>query len=364
MATTEFIKNVIQYLSGKIEFGLGSDSETSAQNRILNTDFLPDGSMSVQVASDGMTLDQKINLERELSSVWHQAHPHQKLHVYFKRLEKNNTQEKRLPGSVNKPAPFGLKVQKRAIPHVNSVIVIASGKGGVGKSTVSTNLAVTLARLGYKVGLFDADVYGPSSPTMLGLRGQLDVNADRKIEPRAAFGVKTVSFGFMTDSYNPVIWRGPMVAKAIEQFCYDVNWGELDYLIVDLPPGTGDVQMSLIENLPIHGAVIVTTPQDVALIDAHKALSMFEKLEVPVIGLVENMTGFICPHCGETSHIFGEHGATEFAEIRNLKTLGKIPLQASIRIGSDAGKPCALIAGSIEERIFSNIATTIANFSS
>ena len=362
MQSLDFIKTAISVLAGKHEFGLAEDNIDQAMQRILATEVLEDHSLRVNLASDGLNLDQKIHLERELSGIWLAAHPKQRLHIYFKRTKDSPSAEKKDPIRSPKPHAFGLKVQKRAIPGVRQVIVVASGKGGVGKSTVSANLAVTLARLGYRTGLFDADVYGPSVPTMLGLKGPLEITAHKKIEPMVGHNVKTVSFGFMSDSLNPVIWRGPMVAKAIEQFCYDVEWGDTDFLIVDLPPGTGDVQMSLIENLPIHGAIIVSTPQDIALIDAHKALTMFQKLEVPIIGMIENMSGFTCPHCGETSHIFGEFGATEFSEMRKIQMLGKIPLNPSFRTSSDLGKPASLVEGSTEQLIFSGLAQNIINF--
>ena len=362
MQTLDFFKTAISVLAGKQEFGLAEDNLEQAKERILGTEMLEDHSIRVSLASDGMNLDQKIHIERELSGIWLEAHPKQRLKLYFKRIKGPSVSERKEPIRSPKPSPFGLKVQKRAIPGVRQVIVVASGKGGVGKSTVSTNIAVTLAKLGYRTGLFDADVYGPSAPTMLGLKGPLEVTAHKRILPMVGHNVKTVSFGFMSDSLNPVIWRGPLVAKAIEQFCYDVEWGDTDFLIVDLPPGTGDVQMSLIENLPIHGAIIVSTPQDIALIDAHKALTMFQKLEVPIIGMIENMSGFTCPHCGEVSHIFGEFGATEFSEMRKIPLLGKITLNPSIRAGGDQGKPASLIEGSKEESQFSELAQKLIQF--
>jgi ATP-binding protein involved in chromosome partitioning len=258
-----------------------------------------------------------------------------------------------------KKMPFGLELNQKEIPGVRHVVVVASGKGGVGKSTVSTNLAVALAAKGQKVGLLDADIYGPSSPTMLGLRGALEVSKRNKLLPQQAYGVKCVSFGFMSDEQNPVLWRGPMVAKAIKQFLYDVDWGELDTLVIDLPPGTGDVQLALIESIPIHEAIIVTTPQDVALIDAHKAVTMFEKLSVPIAGLIENMSVHVCQKCGFEEHIFGTDGVDKFAEKRSLAILGKIPLHVSVREGGDQGKPVALNTESPSGKVFSFIADTV-----
>jgi ATP-binding protein involved in chromosome partitioning len=234
------------------------------------------------------------------------------------------------------------------IPGVKNVVSVASGKGGVGKSTVSSNLAVARARGGAQGGLLDADIYGPSAPLMMGVKGPLPVAGD-KIVPLAAHGVQVVSFGFLTDTAEPVIWRGPMVAKALKQLCYDTLWGELDYLVIDLPPGTGDVQMTLIEQVPLAGAVIVTTPQDVALIDAHKALSMFEKLGVPVLGLVENMAHYVCSNCGHAEHVFGDGGGERMAAERKLRVLAKIPLARVVRERADAGAPVALDDGAAGE---------------
>lgn len=240
----------------------------------------------------------------------------------------------------DKTGPFGARFARKPIPGVKHVILVASGKGGVGKSTVSANLAVALAK-DHRVGLLDADVYGPSAQILLGLTGNMPVTSGRKLLPLEGHGVKVVSFGFLTDPAQPVIWRGPMVSKALEQFFYDVEWGELDYLIVDMPPGTGDVQMTFIERLPIAGAIIVTTPQDVALVDAHKALSMFEKLSVPVLGAVENMAWFTCANCGHEEHIFGHDAFQDFIAKRGLKLLARIPLRKEIRQLSDDGMPAA-----------------------
>lgn len=241
-------------------------------------------------------------------------------------------------------APWGLKFAKRNIPNVKKIILVASGKGGVGKSTVSANLAVALAAK-HQVGLLDADVYGPSAQILLGLRGAMPVTSGNMLRPLEGHGVKVVSFGFLADTKQPIIWRGPMVSKALEQFFFDVDWGELDYLIVDMPPGTGDVQMTIAERLPITGAIIVTTPQDVALVDAHKAISMFEKLNVPVLGAVENMAWFTCSNCGQQEHIFGHDGFEVFLQERQLKLLARIPLSRQLRTQSDEGRPVAREGG-------------------
>lgn len=255
---------------------------------------------------------------------------------------------------------FGLTMQRRAIPGVRQVILVGSGKGGVGKSTVSANLAVALAAKGLRVGLLDADIYGPSAPMMFGVSGSMQVNQQGRIVPQVAHGVAVVSSGFLVDGHNPIIWRGPMVGKAIKQLCYDVEWGETDVLVVDLPPGTGDVQITLIESLPLHGAIVVTTPQDIALIDAHRAISMFEKLQVPIHGVLENMSIFVCPKCGEGTHIFGSDGLASFCSERKVKLLGHLPLALEVRSGGDQGVPAATSPTSSAFQLFTRIAEVVS----
>ena len=225
------------------------------------------------------------------------------------------------------------------IPTIKHVIPIASGKGGVGKSTVSANLAVALARRGARVGLMDADVYGPSIPTILGVTEPPRVDARNRITPVERFGVNIMSMGFFMKPEEAVIWRGPMLHKTVQQFLGGVEWGELDYLLVDLPPGTGDVQLSLCQSIPITGAVIVSTPQDVALNVAQKAIAMFTKLNAPVLGLIENMSAYVCSHCGTREEIFGSGGAKATAQRHGIPFLGDIPLVTAIRAASDAGTP-------------------------
>jgi ATP-binding protein involved in chromosome partitioning len=234
---------------------------------------------------------------------------------------------------------------KRPIAGVRRVIAVASGKGGVGKSTVSVNLALALHNQGYKVGILDADIYGPSLPLMLGVQQDPQVNEQNKIIPPEGHGLKVMSFGFFAPEESAVIWRGPMVMKALQQFFYDVEWGELDFLVIDLPPGTGDAQLTLVQSLPIAGAVIVTTPQNVALLDAVKGIIMFQKTEVPILGVVENMASFHCPSCGVESHIFGEGGANKVSQKFEVPVLGHVPLMPELREAGDSGAPLTAVNG-------------------
>ncbi|MFH1177755.1 MAG: Mrp/NBP35 family ATP-binding protein [Acidobacteriota bacterium] len=227
----------------------------------------------------------------------------------------------------------------RLLPGVRYKIAVASGKGGVGKSTVAANLAIALKQLGNSVGLLDADIYGPSQQMMMGCRERPMVNQEEKIIPVDGHGVGVMSLGFLVDPDTPVIWRGPMVMKALEQFLGDVAWGELDFLVVDLPPGTGDAQLTITQQVPLSGAVIVTTPQDVALIDARKGLAMFRKVNVPVLGVIENMSAYICPNCGHREEIFKSGGGRRTAEQLEVPFLGAIPIDPAIVLGGDAGTP-------------------------
>ncbi|HXQ96204.1 MAG TPA: Mrp/NBP35 family ATP-binding protein [Candidatus Acidoferrales bacterium] len=228
---------------------------------------------------------------------------------------------------------------QQLLPGVKNIIAVASGKGGVGKSTVATNLAVALAQDGAAVGLLDADITGPNIPLMMGVEGQPVASASNKIVPLERYGVKVISIQFFVPEGQPIVWRGPLVGGAIQQFLRDVDWGELDYLVVDLPPGTSDAQLTLAQAVPISGSVLVTTPQDVSLLDVTKALAMFRRLSVPVIGVVENMTAFVCPHCGEPTEIFGRGGGQRFARENDVEYFGGIPLDVRVRQGGDAGVP-------------------------
>ncbi len=224
------------------------------------------------------------------------------------------------------------------VPGVRHLVAVASGKGGVGKSTVAANLAVSLAQLGFAVGLLDVDIYGPSVPTMFGIQEKPRLDGNR-ILPFTKYGIRLMSLGFILETDTPVIWRGPMVMRAIEQMLADVEWGTLDYMVLDLPPGTGDAQLTVTQKVSLAGAVIVTTPQDVALIDARKGLAMFKKVNVPVIGIVENMSSFVCPHCGQVTDIFKRGGGEKTADLLGTAFLGAVPLDAKIVLGGDAGVP-------------------------
>lgn len=225
------------------------------------------------------------------------------------------------------------------LAETRAIIAVASGKGGVGKSTTAVNLALGLAASGKKVGLLDADIYGPSMPRMMGISGRPDTLDGKTLEPMENYGIKVMSMGFLVDEDTPMIWRGPMVQSALEQMMRDVNWGELDVLVVDMPPGTGDVQLTMAQRVPLTGAVIVSTPQDIALLDARKGLNMFRKVDVPVFGIVENMSYFACPKCGEHTNIFGHGGAKDTASQMGTDFLGEIPLHLDIRETSDSGEP-------------------------
>lgn len=252
--------------------------------------------------------------------------------------------------------------EKSPIPNVKNTIAVASGKGGVGKSTVAVNLALALAKTGAKVGLLDTDIYGPSIPLMMGKHEPIKANEEQKMLPLVNYDVKMMSVGFMLDEETPLIWRGPMVMQIVKQFLMDVLWGELDYLVIDLPPGTGDAQLTLVQTIPLTCAVVVTTPQDVALIDARRAIKMFHEVKVPILGIVENMSYFVCPHCGEKTEIFSHGGGEKTSERYNVPLLGKIPIDPAIREGGDSGKPIIVANPSSPQSIaFMKIAEQVAS---
>jgi ATP-binding protein involved in chromosome partitioning len=233
---------------------------------------------------------------------------------------------------------------RQAVPGIRNIIAVGAGKGGVGKSTTSVNLAVALVRRGARVGLMDADVYGPNIPQMLGVTEQPEVTDDKKMIPPVAHGVKVMSMGMLVPPDQPIIWRGPMLHGAVQQFMRDVAWGELDYLVVDLPPGTGDVSLSMAQSVPVAGAVVVTTPQGVSVSDVRKAVGMYRQLNIPILGVIENMSHFVCPHCQESTEIFGSGGGFGMAKDMDIPFLGKVPIDTRVREGGDQGTPIVAAA--------------------
>lgn len=254
----------------------------------------------------------------------------------------------RAPLAIELEAQIGAHAVQRGLKplgEIKNIVAVASGKGGVGKSTVAVNLALAWAAQGARVGVLDADIYGPSQPLMLGLAAERPVSADGKhLKPLMAHGVSAMSIGFLVDAEQPMVWRGPMVTQALTQLLGETQWGALDYLVVDMPPGTGDIQLTLAQRVPVAGAVIVTTPQDIALADARKGLKMFEKVAVPVLGIVENMSVHVCPGCGHTDHIFGAGGGARMAAQYGVKLLGELPLDTRIREEADGGRPTVAAA--------------------
>lgn len=249
-------------------------------------------------------------------------------------------QTRRMAGGTASMGGAPPETSLRSLDKIRFKIAVASGKGGVGKSTVSTNLALALQKLGHRVALLDSDIYGPSQQMMLGIEGRPEIDSsDEKIVPMERYGIKTMSLGFITDVDTPVIWRGPMVMKALDQFLTDVKWGELDFMVIDLPPGTGDAQLTITQKVPLDGAVIVTTPQDISLIDARKGLAMFRKVHVPVMGIIENMSYYNCRHCGQREEIFGHGGGQRTAEMLDVPFLGEIPIDPQVVVGGDRGQP-------------------------
>ena len=300
-----------------------------------NTDrsFVADKSIrAVRVAGDAVEVDVQI------------GYPAKSQHGVLKTLVHDAVAA--LPGVsrvtislTQKASSHAVQRGVKLIPGVKNIVAVASGKGGVGKSTTAVNLALALAAEGASVGVLDADIYGPSQPMMLGITGRPESKDGKSLEPLEAWGVQAMSIGFLIDTDTPMVWRGPMVTQALEQLLKDTRWREVDYLVVDMPPGTGDIQLTLAQKVPVTGAVIVTTPQDIALIDARKGLKMFEKVGVPIVGVVENMSIHICSNCGHAEHIFGEGGAQRMCNDYGVPFLGSLPLDIRIREQADSGHP-------------------------
>jgi ATP-binding protein involved in chromosome partitioning len=313
-----------------------------------------DGVVKIELMAKGVKDDIKEQIAQDIHSKIKDLGGIKDITVSF--LEPESVQQK--PAAHNNQDPWA---DQEPIPGVKNIIAVASGKGGVGKSTVAVNLACSLQKLGYKTGLLDCDIYGPSIPTMMGTREMPQLIENDILLPVKQYGLSVMSIGFMIKEDEPVIWRGPMIQSAVKQFLKGVQWGDLDFLIVDLPPGTGDAQLSLSQIVPLTGSVIVTTPQDVALIDVKKGVGMFQKVNVPVLGVVENMSYFICPHCNQRTDIFSTGGGKNEAEKQAIPFLGEIPLDPEIRADGDAGKPIVEAnPDSPQTKAFINIAQKMA----
>lgn len=299
---------------------------------------------------EGISPQEKRAIETEIQAALKELIPADKIMIktvsnqskdVFKALE---SEPSTTPETQSKPAQIkaghGSIGNKKPVPGVGKIVAIGSGKGGVGKSTTTANLALSLSKKGYKVGIIDADIYGPSLPMLFGKRNEKPrSNENKKIVPVEAYGIKFMSFGFFINENDPVIWRGPMLGGVLNQFLFDVDWAGTDFLLIDLPPGTGDIQLSMIQNTHVDGAIVVSTPQDVALLDAKKGVEMFKKMNLPVIGMIENMSMFICHNCGTHHHIFGEGGVIKAVEEVHVPMIGQIPLEIELRTGSDTGVP-------------------------
>lgn len=320
------------------------------ENRILSVNE-KNGDLYIKYKRDGISPQEKRIIEGLMIEKLKEFFSSEKITITTVS-ESSNDVYKNLPENPGKPAdstaaqPAELKVghgtvgNKKPVPNIKKLIAVASGKGGVGKSTFTVNLAMTLKNQGYKVGIIDADIYGPSVPMLLGKRdAKPKVNDNRKIIPIEAHGISFMSFGLFIDEKDPVIWRGPMLGGVLNQFLFDVDWSGCDYVILDLPPGTGDIQLSMVQATTVDGAIIISTPQDVALLDAKKGLGMFRKVNVPIIGMVENMSSFICDQCGKNHEIFGHGGVSKAVEELETSFLGSIPLELELRLGSDKGVP-------------------------
>jgi ATP-binding protein involved in chromosome partitioning len=304
-------------------------------NKEINTDFLILNSIK-EFESKGNKLNLTISVPAGVSVERMEESFSAAIKNEFKDLKKVNLKLESKGAAQKEPE------KDNVLPGVKNTIAVASGKGGVGKSTVAVNLAVALAKNGFKVGIIDADIYGPSIPLMLGINKKPQIFQSRetmKMIPLVNYGIKIISIGFLIDDNAPVIWRGPMASGAVKQFMTDVDWDELDYLVFDMPPGTGDIQLTLVQTIPLTGAVVVTTPQEVSLIDARKAVKMFNRVNVPVLGIVENMSYFIAPDTGKKYDIFGSGGGKQLAESSEIPFLGGIPIDPRIRIGGDKGVP-------------------------
>ena len=342
------IRNIFSDISSNDEFVAGSNKELKILRISSSTDQI-----TIEVDSTNLRFKDKKLVDKLFSANWQGSGPAPILD--FKR-NLNTPGASASPQSPNNLiSGYGLKRDPEAIPGIAKIVVVASGKGGVGKSTVSANLAVALATRGHKTGLLDADLQGPSIPTLMNTEGTLEILPDGKISPKESFGIKITSFGNIIGKDTPFISRGPVLSKSFDRLLHKTAWGDLDYLVIDLPPGTGDIQISLLEAINIDHAIIVTTPQNIALLDAHKGLSMFEKLEIPVLGVVENMSYHICSNCGHQDHIFG-NDIKDFLEERQIPLLTRIPLNSHIGASAASKHPIAVSDNHLLSQPFDTLA--------
>lgn len=327
-------------------------SSLSKENRWQQIRFEGE-KLSIVYNRDGISPEQKRIIESEIRSqldgminpdlILVTTNSSSSQEVYSSLNTNNRKKEEQREESQNQAqlkGGHGTIGNKKPVTGVGKIIAVGSGKGGVGKSTFTANLALSLAKKGHKIGIIDADIYGPSLPMIFGKREEKPrSSAEKKIIPVEAFGIKFMSFGFFINENDPVIWRGPMLGGVLNQFLFDVDWSDTDFLLIDLPPGTGDIQLSMIQNTHVDGSIVISTPQDIALLDAKKGVEMFKKMNIPVIGMVENMSSFVCSNCGTEHHIFGEGGVTKAVEQLQVNKIGEIPLEIELRTGSDSGVP-------------------------
>lgn len=348
-AMTQAAKQVLETTG----FATYKSEEGQDESRVIGVE-LTEVLIKVHVASDGLTLSEKSLIEKELKTAVAAIESKIPCSVNFRR-------QKPLGAGV-KPAakgPFGFTVSSRAVPNVAKVIAVSSGKGGVGKSTVTANIAVALSRMGYRVGVIDADIYGPSLPTLFGIESLPRVSGDGKLLPVTRYDIATMTFGFFVNADDPIAWRGPLVAKALEQMFFQVSWPELDVLLVDLPPGTGDVHLTILEQVKLDGVLTITTPQLLSLVDVKKGVSLYQKAGVKLLGIIENMAFFRCSNCGEIEQVFGEDLVASYAEELKVPVLAQIPLSSSIRTSGDKGTPVALNADHPMTSIYDGLARAV-----
>ena len=335
------MENTFKMLSSVINPATGK--AMSEEDRWVNAEANDKGQVIITYQREGISPEQKRKIEEDIITALKDSYSEDKILV--KTVSENKTQQtqqeqKPTSAHANLKVGHGVQGNKKRIPNVKKVIAVSSCKGGVGKSTVSVNLALSLQKLGNKVGILDADIYGPSMPLLLNQKGaKPQATEDKKIKPLEAYGMSFISFGLFINEEDPVIWRGPMLGGVLNQFFFDTDWGQLDYLIIDLPPGTGDTQLSLVQNTEVDGVVVVSTPQDVAIADTIKGLKMFQQVNIPILGMVENMSYFAPEDSDKTYYIFGKDGVKNAAEAQNVPFLGGVPLEMGMRESSDEGLP-------------------------